>query len=210
MGTLPGLAESIVIGVVSGVITAVAVAAFLLFVRKVTVPWYQAITYSGIDISGDWFGVDPELTQRVEIRLKQSAKSLKGTAIFNYSGFGNDPEEREYESIRTFKLNGLTQDRFVTLTLRHTDGNRLGLNCYLMEIIGDGRRMAGVFSFFCITTNQIEHSFQILYRDKHSADKAAKLVDEDLAMRRKELLEELKENERQLEVKESAESNQDA
>ncbi len=200
-----GLTESIVIGVVSGVLTSVAIAAFLLFVRKVAIPWYQSITYSGINLSGTWHAVDPTMSQRIEITLNQTAKNIKGRATFTHIPDDDDEESCSYEPTRTFTLTGLTQDRFVNLTLRHTDINRLGINCYLLEVIGDGRKMSGFFSFYSVNTNQIGDSYHLLYRDRLEADRASVEARRDLKERRKELLEELKENERQIEANEATE-----
>ena len=201
MAPAPGYVESIVVGVISGVLTSIAVAAILLFIRKVAVPWYQSITYSGINLSGTWHAVDPTMAQRIELTITQTAKNIKGQAIFSHV-HGEDDDERpfDYEPTRTFSLTGITQDRFVTLTLRHTNIDRLGINCYLLEVIGDGRRMAGVFSFYSVNTNQIGDSYHLLYRDRSEADRVSMQARKDLKERQKELLEELKENERKIEA----------
>ncbi|NIK51929.1 hypothetical protein [Xanthomonas arboricola] len=201
MDTMSAVTQSIVVGVVSGVLTSIGIAVFLLFVKKVFIPWYQSITYSGINLSGTWYAVDPTMAQRIEITLKQTAKHIKGHAVFTHIPDEEDDDNPfSYEPTRTFNLTGLTQDRFVALTLRHTDINRLGINCYLLEVIGDGRRMSGHFSFYSINTNQIGESYHLLYRDRSEANRVSIEARRDLKGRRKELLEELKENERQMEA----------
>ena len=211
MATAPTIVQSIAIGVASGILTSVAVALFLILIKKLLVPWYQSVTYSGINLSGTWYAVDPTMAQRIEITLNQTAKHIKGRATFVHIP---DDEANEgpasYEPTRTFNLTGITQDRFVALTLRHADTNRLGINCYLLEVIGDGRCMAGYFSFYSIKSQGIGESFQLLYRDRAEADLAAHEARIDLRERRRELLEELKENDRQIEAAENCEHREDS
>ncbi len=209
MHTVPTITQSIIIGVTSGVLTSIAVAAFLLLIKKVIIPWYQSITYSGINLSGTWHAVDPTMSQRIEITLSQTAKHIKGQAVFTrIPDDEHDGTPPGYEPTRAFGLTGVTQDRFVALILRHKDANRLGINCYLLEVIGDGRRMSGFFTFYSINANQIGDSYQLLYRDRAEADSASHEARRDLRERRKELIEELKENERKIDASDESEKDE--
>ncbi|NLC61702.1 MAG: hypothetical protein GX761_10545 [Gammaproteobacteria bacterium] len=185
---MPSFSHSVFTGVFSGILTALAIAVLVEVFRKIVLPWYQAVTYSGINLSGSWHAVDPTMAQRIELVLHQNAKSLKGHAVFTYrpdeDGY---PSPVGYEPVRTFDLTGITQDRFVALTLRHRDLRRLGINCYLLEVIGDGRKMAGVFSFYSIREDEISESYQVLYRDRTEADRASHEAKEDLRAQQRQL-----------------------
>lgn len=48
------LSETIVLGVVSGILTLVFIFLCVIIFTKIVIPWYGSIIYSGIDLSGLW------------------------------------------------------------------------------------------------------------------------------------------------------------
>ena len=72
--------------------------------------------------------------------------------------------------LRSFNVTGFVQDRFVHLVLKHKDTSRLGIINYLLESVGDGRRMQGVISFYAVKGCQMDCGRQTLWREKAQAD----------------------------------------
>lgn len=158
------------LSVLAGVISAAVVFLMGVIINKVLIPWYQTISYDGVRVGGEWHCIDPTMAQEIVLFLKQRAGSLIGTATFIW-----DHEEgeqvRTYEIVRAFNVRGVIKDRFVQLTLTNSNVDRFGVNCYLLEVCGDGRMMEGVFSFYGITHGGITYSRQSLYRDRQLAEK---------------------------------------
>ncbi len=78
--TLPDTALAIIIGVVSGIITAAIIWSLAQVVKKNVIPWYRKMIYKGFDVSGTWVQpIDDRHTQTGEFILKQRAEQLEGT-----------------------------------------------------------------------------------------------------------------------------------
>ena len=140
------------IGVISGVITSALIYLLVQIFSKIVLPWYRELVYNGIDISGEWFCYGQELEQRAKYDIKQQASQINGDATYMHS----DDHDHSMEKIRTFKITGFIKERFVQLTLIHSDKSRLGLVSYLLEVVGDGRRMIGAGSHYGVDSFTIE------------------------------------------------------
>ncbi|MBS4149291.1 hypothetical protein D7U70_05160 [Pseudomonas balearica] len=121
------------------------------------------------------------MAQEITFDLKQSANVIAGTAQFHTK---SRKPNSSYEDIRTFSIEGRIEDRFVSLFLKHTDRQRLGINNYLLEVVGDGRHLKGVFCFYGLNNHTITSSQQNLWRDKASAhedyvENCQQIFDED-------------------------------
>ena len=138
------MVEGIIIGVLSGVLSAVFVFLVGLFIKVVVIPWYQTIIYSGVNISGEWHIIDPSLAQEITLNLTQKANQISGAAFFIWD-HEEDNTLRGYEVVRNFKVEGRIQDRFVQLILTHTDSMRLGINTYLLEVCGGRQKNGRIF-----------------------------------------------------------------
>ncbi|TSA17858.1 hypothetical protein D4R75_11965 [bacterium] len=147
--------ESIVIGVVSGILTSACLLLFVQIFRNVVLPWYQSLVYSGLLIEGTWIATKiPSSTQDVRLELKQKAHHIEGTATYVL----NDTMASTSERIRNFRIAGSIRERFVIMTLQHTDRERIGVAAQLLEVTGDGRRMHGGRVFFNVGNDKISLS----------------------------------------------------
>lgn len=133
--------ESIVIGVISGVLASTVVFLLALLFNRVIVPWYQNIIYSGINVSGTWNSESklPDSKKLLtSLELKQSANNILGSATASIKH-----SEEQIDPVRILSVTGKINDRFVQLTITPVDAKRLGAVSVLSEVVGHGNRMKG-------------------------------------------------------------------
>lgn len=145
------LSFAILSGVASGILTTVVLVAVTVFFRRIVLPWYQTITYQGIILEGEWEIRGHALDQEVRVELKQRAGRLSGSCTF----IKKADSVNAYEQLRTFRLHGTVNDRLVELSFRHTDRSRLGAGVWLLEVVGDGRRMIGVQATYSVSRDRV-------------------------------------------------------
>ncbi|MCQ4281184.1 hypothetical protein NA643_19070 [Pseudomonas stutzeri] len=158
--------DNVFTGVFSGIVTTIILYFCALFTQKVVGPWITKLRYSGVDLSGKWYCADCTMAQEITFDLTQSANVIHGKAQFHTK---SRKPNASYEDIRSFSIEGRIEDRFVSLFLKHEDRQRLGINNYLLEVVGDGRHLKGVFCFYGLKNHTIMSSQQNLWRDKASA-----------------------------------------
>ena len=113
--------------------------AISLAIVKLLIPWYQAVTYQGVKISGTWvMTTNPAHPRFITWEIEQRAAKISGisTHVASTPGVGGD-------KVRTYRLEGKITNRFLTVTGYPTDSRRMGCICYLFEIVGDGTKMTG-------------------------------------------------------------------
>jgi len=143
---------AILYGVVSGVLTSALLVALSRLFSLIILPGYQNLVYRGIRIAGEWEIRTEGLTQIIRLKISQKAYILEGeVAVLSKDA----TSQKNYEDLRTFALKGGIQDRFVELSLRHSDHSRLGAGTLLLEVIGDGRVMKGAYAFYSVSNNKI-------------------------------------------------------
>lgn len=166
MQDIPDITSTIFLGVISGILTSAVLFVLLRMFNKVFIPWYQNMLYKGIELSGKWFCADHTMSQEITFDLTQKAETINGIATL----LNRDGTNHNFEDIRTFIVTGCVQDRFVYLVLRHEDSSRLGILTYLLQPVGDGRRMEGAMSFYSVRNCRIDCGLQTLWREKAQAD----------------------------------------
>jgi hypothetical protein len=143
--------ESIVLGIVTGLITACLIYLISKIFQRIVIPWYQELMYQGIDLSGSW-EVNPlsPHARHIFFDLSQKANLIIGTAAHSVKS-----ETVKGDKVRTYVLKGRIKDRFIWLQGHCIDPKRLGVTSYLLESIGDGRTLRGSFSVYDIGISEI-------------------------------------------------------
>lgn len=136
--------NSILIGVVTGILTSALLYGATQVFQRIIVPWCERLLYSGVEIAGEWEATETPFPQAIRMSLKQHAGVLSGTVTYQNA----DSENGAKEMLRVFAATGDLSDRFVCLRLRHRGRRRIGVIHYLLEVVGDGRTMRGVASFY--------------------------------------------------------------
>ncbi|MEL6562329.1 MAG: hypothetical protein AAFQ94_29420 [Bacteroidota bacterium] len=140
--------QSIIIGVASGVLASLMLIACSQFFYKIFLPWYESITYKGIDISGEWsYDVDYVSGNKSNFfaKINQKAENISCTISETKTLKNNKTEAR------IFEYKGKIVDRFLTLTGRNSSKKNLGVYVFLLEVKGDGGRLEGYCSRYCLT-----------------------------------------------------------
>jgi hypothetical protein len=122
------VSESIIIGIVSGLITSSLIYLLIQVFNKIVRPWYQDIIYSGVRIDGQWYTqktfLNGEIIQDELLELKQHAYKIIGT--YTVTKRYKDSESIE---IKTFTVEGKKiRDRFVRLNSHNIDKRKIGVN----------------------------------------------------------------------------------
>jgi hypothetical protein len=145
--------ESLIIGIVSGIITTALIYLAVLIFRKIVIPWYQEIVYKGIDVGGKWRMSSAEIEgMDMFLNLAQHAHRLKGTLTL----FRKNEMESQIDPIRTYKIEGSISNRFIVATLSLIEKNRLGIGTLLFEVVGDGQRLKGNWTYYSVSDSNID------------------------------------------------------
>jgi hypothetical protein len=125
--------ETILLGVVSGVITSFILYWLAVTFTRIILPWYQRIIYKGIDVSGEWVGKlkakgNDDVHWDVSLNLKQSAHSITGmyTAVKYVKGCEN--------RVTNMSVSGEVWEGFVSLQCRTISNRNLSFGSMLLKI----------------------------------------------------------------------------
>lgn len=146
--------ESIVLGVVSGVVTAVLMFLIGALYRTQILPWYKSVTYRGVDISGAWVANadrGESLKAKFELLLDQKAHQLSGSAVIIQGSNLSSPS-----SIVNMEVSGSVWEGFVTLNMQSKDRTRLSYSTSLLRVINGGTKLEGSYLFRSIKDDQIQ------------------------------------------------------
>lgn len=116
--------EDIIIGVFSGVLASSFIFLFVRIFQNIILPWYQGLSYQGIDIGGDW-EMEQDFDETKEYLLfsiKQKANKVFGILTITIETKSNDTRE-----IKIFNVEGIIQDRFLTINGKTETQNKLGI-----------------------------------------------------------------------------------
>jgi len=143
---MPTAYQSLVIGIISGIITAALIYLITEIFRKILIPWYRQMIYRGVDISGEWMNeinLETGNRQTISASIIQKANKISGeiTIVKNRNG-------KQYGSIEMFNMTGELRDRFLYAIIRPTDPKRIGIASLLLEIVGDGSKMRGATAWY--------------------------------------------------------------
>lgn len=134
----------IMLGITTGIITAVLLYIFNQIFKKLLLPWYQNFKYKGVDLNGKWTGfmIDtPEVSFPFNIKLDQNAHDINGTAELNKS------QTRDKYSMTKYDVSGYVWEGYITLNFQSSDRTRLSFATALLQVLKGGRRLEGFFVF---------------------------------------------------------------
>lgn len=144
-------------------------ASILLLIKSIftnsLIPWYRHITYKGIKLEGSWYQYTNN--QKILLELTQHCEYIKGKATVH----ALVQREDHYDSLKTFDVSGYISERFLLITLKHTDKRRLGLVTQLVQIDGDGTVLKGQGSWYAPRKSEIISGEIVYYRNEASAKK---------------------------------------
>jgi hypothetical protein len=147
-----GNIESLVVGIVSGILTSALIYLFVLIFTRIVLPWYRQLLYRGIEIQGEWTSstdLGSGLIEEGSIELRQKADSVSGDLSLTKC------QDGKIIKTETMRLTGRLKDRFLFASISPVKKSRLGIGTTLLEIVGDGSEMRGCESWYDIGTKSI-------------------------------------------------------
>lgn len=123
--------------------------------------------FNGLNLSGCWYSYSRN--QKTIIELKQQSEKISGIATVQFLNETVPNEIRakvHIDDIRTFDISGELSERFLILELKHTDRSRLGIVTFLLQIEGDGTKLAGQGCWYTPTSSEIKSGARLFYRDE--------------------------------------------
>lgn len=154
--------ESIVLGVVSGVLTSALLYAIGFVIKRHILPWYQEVIYQGVDINGVWATeVESEnVKAKMEMTLFQHAHALSGQTTVVQGKDLNNPT-----NINNLRVQGHVWEGFLTLNMQSQDRTRLSYATSLLEVLNGGLTLKGSYVYRSIQSDEIR-SIELTWRRK--------------------------------------------
>jgi len=157
------IVETVVLGVVSGVCTTAILYLAGLLAKNHVLPWYQKLTYKGVDINGTWVTTvtsSSGIHGQMEMTIKQNAHDLKGDATIVQGKDLENPSQ-----VTNLSIYGHMWEGFITLNQQSKDRTRLSYSTSLLQVLNGGLRLKGIYCFRSIQTDNIE-SLEVVWGRK--------------------------------------------
>ena len=164
---LSDISENIIVGIVTGLITASLLLVIKHLFTNSFMPWYRQIMFKGTDLSGSWYSV--KVGQKILLEINQSCEVLTGKATVQLHS-KNEKNNLHLDDIRTFDVSGEISERFVSLTFKHTDKTRLGLVALLLQVDGDGTKLSGQGCWYAPLTATVNSGNRVFHRNETRAN----------------------------------------
>ncbi len=148
----PSTIQGVVIwGVVAGILTAAFLFILGQIVHKICIPWYQNMTFKGVDLSGKWSAskIFPSgISYNYSMILTQNAHSLNGTmSIAKNNSTPGPPGGHLGDYVQGFIVSGTTWEGFVTLNMTSDDRRSLSFSTSLLQIRNRGQCLVGHMAY---------------------------------------------------------------
>lgn len=158
--------ETIILGVASGVITSLFLYLLSIIFTRIILPWYQRLTYGGIDVSGEWIGKlkgNKAVYWKATLNLKQSAHSLSGIYSIVKISQGNAGKTTH------MKVSGEVWEGFVSLKYRTVSNRNLSFGSILLKINDSELKGVQASRNLAQTGSEIANLSLLLEREKEYA-----------------------------------------
>ena len=148
----PNLFANLIWGIVAGILTSGVLLLMGLILKRIIIPWYQALVYQGVDLEGIWVQtLDTEWAQyHYQLTLKQHAHALKGLMTITKSG------SKGSDYVQNFDVIGSAWEGFVTINMKSTDRKSLSFATALLKVGNRGAFLEGHMSYRGSTSSEVE------------------------------------------------------
>lgn len=134
---------SVLLGVVSGIVTAILIGLATLLFKHILIPWFQQLVYQGVNVGGNWhhkaeFQLSATTTQQFEVFLDIEQQAHKVTGNFHVRNVVGGTEYTNY-----YKLKGVVKDNYLQFTYTAQRSDRTGLGSFLLRVAHGGTKLIG-------------------------------------------------------------------
>jgi hypothetical protein len=139
------IAEGLLVGVVSGLVTSAILFVFLQYWSRIIIPWFENRVYQGIRIDKKWkITADNETAAQAEATISQSAHRISGIIIWQEAG-----------KTLQYKLTGEFKDLILTATYKQRNVNTLDRGTITLLCSQNGELLHGRYAWYDVTTSDI-------------------------------------------------------
>jgi len=145
--------DSIVLGVISGVLTAAFIFLLKEFWVKILMPWYQSFKYQGADISGSWYAEyssEDSIKTTYSVTLNQSAHKITGSMQFTFVS-----PERKFNI--DYNLSGEYWEGYLSLACRSKDRKVYSHASMFLKLVNGGSGLLGQFCYRNVFEDKVEN-----------------------------------------------------
>ncbi len=150
------LSLNFVIGITSGLLTAVIVVLFRAFWVGVLIPWFEERVYKDAKIEGDWFGRTPG--NEFKFTLERAGHKITGRI---HSLSGNDTGKE-------WVISGSFRNLILSAVYEPTDRQRLDRGSMTLMLRNDGFALAGRLAYYLDLSHTIAECPLHLDRDRNA------------------------------------------
>ena len=154
-------ADTILYGVITGILTSFIIFLLIQIFNKIIVPWYQLTIYRGLSVAGVWEEKHQYKSYSDISKLSISQNSQMIKCLMTVVKTENDSGEVE---IKNFNLKGSFHDGHIILSGNNVDSKYRGHVTYLLKIANGGKSLAGVMSWVDSGSDRIHSSETVLTR----------------------------------------------
>lgn len=143
--------QTIILGVISGVVTSALITLVISIIRNILIPWYRSFIYRGIDISGKWQSLLEKHGVKETAILEVKQRADKVVCVMSIS-----IEKEGKTELRVFEVEGKIEDLVLSLRGRNTNKKRIGINVALLEVVNGGKKMVGYEAWYSTITDSVD------------------------------------------------------
>lgn len=150
--------DSIVAGLISGLVVTLFVIVFRSIWHRIIVPWFEDRVYKDIRIEGTWFSLysDNASNRQETISLQRHGHEISGTIICN-----NGPDEGE-----KYRVTGSFRNLILALLYEVDDPVKVDRGTMTLRCIRNGQRLGGKVAFYSNQGDIINDCDVTWYRSK--------------------------------------------
>jgi len=155
------------LAVLSGVTTFVLILIASGLIWKIVIPWYQKITYKGVELKGKWiseYKSENDYQASYTMSLEQNAHSLSGEITIIKK------RQNMTTEVSNLSLVGKVWEGFVTLNIISKDKSRLSFAASLYKVCEGGQTLDGIHLYRSLTNDEIKSIHLNWSRTNYSQD----------------------------------------
>lgn len=200
--------ESIVSGLVAGLVVAFIVVLTRKIWDAVIVPWFEERIYKDIKIEGKWYGLYPEFNangyRQDVVVLKRHGHTITGTMICTKGGEGAESDEGE-----EYNLSGSFRNMLLPLVYESSDLEKSDRGSLNMMCIYNGERFSGKICMYNTTQHSISSTSLLWFRKKEHLEETIQHLNAQEERRRQlqEQREQIEKEEQEMQASEDAQAD---
>lgn len=139
--------ETIVLGVISGIVASAIVFVIQLGYLKILRPWAEELLYRDLKIEGQWMVQYPDAKEDFSETVELSRSGHTVTGLVTVTG---GPDKG-----RIYHLTGTFKNLILTTSFSGKDERSLDRGCFTVQAQGNGQDMVGYTTYYQDDTNAI-------------------------------------------------------